>query len=825
MCDAMGVEQIPWKGSLVMFDFEHCFDRKVFGDESPMRMSVLALLILVLTILCIGCSGGQEAGEATTTTQAPLQTQSAAPQETNGSTLNAAASPGNPVAAVSNAVRVPDAGSTVPFASGSPDAAAGPGFPLALVANPVNVGIGDGTSLDAGSTLTPESLSSAAAAGASLEEWHKTIQNVAKPNAGCFTAEYPSTRWVEVPCVTPPNTPSHVPRDRVASGSAENVGNGSDWVIQAPANTTITNSTGSFPGISVNSEADFSPNSFSLQLNTNTFGGTTSEQPAPQLTALCNQGTNASGCEGWEQFVYGTTQSDSAEGVSAYSQAFIQYWLLGYNPTSTKPCPKGPSPLGQWNTSGSNCWINNPKGVAVTAGPEPITNLGTLALSGYATSASDELYLYAGGQAFSFTTTTSILGLSKDWQQAEFNVFGVNSGTEACFNSGSSITVETEIWTNPSTTSGATYAANGTTGETNNLNETSSPTLLNNIDAIEFTENSAQLCEPALGTYWPVAYQSNANSLNILSTSAVTMGNFVNFNEGLGMLTETVPSLVMLASTNLEIAFTANTGLLWLEQTTPNGGTILSEGSQNLAVRGGTSPSIATTWNTGSAPEGIDGVGLVGYQTSNGDAIIAFQGSNGDLWLEVNGTGYDQGLAMATGTSPSIGVFPGQSATAYQSNSNSLIILQSGYSYNLGLAMATGTSPSLAITPSGGYDVVYQSSTNQLFFVQVTTPPPIGGTLNFTVTNEGLAMQAGTSPSLTILPNGTTGTPKWAFQANTGSLYVQSTNQNLGMASAASPTILPTPFGYQVAFEANTDVLWLDVNGVGINMGLSMNTP
>jgi hypothetical protein len=466
----------------------------------------------------------------------------------------------------------------------------------------------------------------------------------------------------------------------------------------------------------------------------------------------------------------------------------------------------------------------------VTAGPEPITNLGTLALSGYATSASDELYLYAGGQAFSFTTTTSILGLSKDWQQAEFNVFGVNSGTEACFNSGSSITVETEIWTNPSTTSGATYAANGTTGETNNLNETSSPTLLNNIDAIEFTENSAQLCEPALGTYWPVAYQSNANSLNILSTSAVTMGNFVNFNEGLGMLTETVPSLVMLASTNLEIAFTANTGLLWLEQTTPNGGTIVSEGSQNLAVRGGTSPSIATTWNTGSAPEGIDGVGLVGYQTSNGDPIIAFQGSNGDLWLEVNGTGYDQGLAMATGTSPSMGMFPppsnGGGVTAYQQlNTTSLCLLQSGYSYNLGLAMATGTSPSLAITPSGGYDVVYQSSTNNLFFVQVPTPPQNGGTLNFTVTNEGLAMQAGTSPSLTILPNGTTGTPKWAFQANTGYLYVQSTNQNLGMASAASPTILPTPFGYQVAFEANTDVLWLDVNGVGINMGLSMNTP
>jgi hypothetical protein len=135
------------------------------------------------------------------------------------------------------------------------------------------------------------------------------------------------------------------------------------------------------------------------------------------------------------------------------------------------------------------------------------------------------------------------------------------------------------------------------------------------------------------------------------------------------------------------------------------------------------------------------------------------------------------------------------------------------------------------MTPSGGYDIVFQSSTNKLFLVQVPNPPPNGGSLSFTWTSEGLGMQPGTNPSLTILANGT---PQWAFQASgtPGSLYVGSSNQGLPMQEGRSPTILPTPYGWQVAFEySNTFDLWLDLNpcappvcGSGSNVGVGYNT-
>jgi hypothetical protein len=131
--------------------------------------------------------------------------------------------------------------------------------------------------------------------------------------------------------------------------------------------------------------------------------------------------------------------------------------------------------------------------------------------------------------------------------------------------------------------------------------------------------------------------------------------------------------------------FQASTGSLWLREANANGSTDVSDSNQSLPMAGATSPSIATTWNPGVAPEGPDGIGLVGYQTSNGEPIIAFQGGNGDLVLLVNGTAWDQGLAMAEGTSPSMGMFPpgslsGSGAVAYQANS--LFVLEGNSHYN-----------------------------------------------------------------------------------------------------------------------------------------------
>jgi hypothetical protein len=125
----------------------------------------------------------------------------------------------------------------------------------------------------------------------------------------------------------------------------------------------------------------------------------------------------------------------------------------------------------------------------------------------------------------------------------------------------------------------------------------------------------------------------------------------------------TVPSLVVEPSTNLGMAFQANTGHLWLAQINASALNFVSVGDQGLTMKAGTSPSLA--------------------ETPAGDLEVALQGSNGDLWLEINGTGNDQFLGMAPGTSPSLVVLPdGKTVTAFQANTTALWIQQNGAGFS-----------------------------------------------------------------------------------------------------------------------------------------------
>src|ERR1700722_18379949 len=86
------------------------------------------------------------------------------------------------------------------------------------------------------------------------------------PKEGCFQVTHPSTAWVEVPCIRPPEVPYIPARGR----APETVGNGTD--NSSEVSGTISWAEGSFPSVSgVTSETDGTSNNYSLQLNSNNF--------------------------------------------------------------------------------------------------------------------------------------------------------------------------------------------------------------------------------------------------------------------------------------------------------------------------------------------------------------------------------------------------------------------------------------------------------------------------------------------------------------------------------------------------------------------------
>jgi hypothetical protein len=303
------------------------------------------------------------------------------------------------------------------------------------------------------------SLPSAFAASSSAEllaqaqaSWRLTMHHTAAPGKGCYRANYPSTTWTPVNCVKAPNRlylPRHKPE-------AQTVGNGDDYAAEISSGV-ISQTVGSFPTVSgVTSESDDGEsNDYSLQLNSNFMS-----------TAACDGG--ASDCQAWEQFVYA-----SGEG-----EAFMQYWLINYGDN----CPSG-----GWMSYQGSCYMNS---AAVSVPDEDISQLANMTLSGSAVSGgSDTLTFTVGTEAYTTSGDDSVVDLGTAWQASEFNIIGDGGGSEAVFNSGSSITVNVSL--SDGSSSAPTCASDaGTTGETNNLNLGSCSTSGGSTPYIQFGESN-----------------------------------------------------------------------------------------------------------------------------------------------------------------------------------------------------------------------------------------------------------------------------------------------------------------------------------------------
>ena len=280
--------------------------------------------------------------------------------------------------------------------------------------------------------------------------WKGYISKTPTPQAGCFSATYPSTVWRSVTCAAAPHIPLQPPKPSTA-------GNGNDWVANS-GSTIIGSSTGSFSSVTgLTSETDSQgslkcgaaggANCFGLQDNSQFF-------PTDTLYTGNKQTT------GWEQFV--AINNDGGQ-----TDVFIQYWLLNYGPSCPSTGPPGGSP---WYSYYPDCYANSP----ATEDPsyEPATNLAKLTLEGFANvkSMDEDLYCINGGGCYSVSITDQVVDLYKNWQYSEFNVFGFCCGSQANFNSGTSITVVNTLQDQSGNAIPPTCVINGWTGETNNLN-------------------------------------------------------------------------------------------------------------------------------------------------------------------------------------------------------------------------------------------------------------------------------------------------------------------------------------------------------------------
>jgi hypothetical protein len=277
------------------------------------------------------------------------------------------------------------------------------------------------------------------------EAWRAALLSTRRQKASCATATYPDKEWHEVPCGPPPNRRPVAPRKRVVSHLG---GDQFESDLSLHANGKIEMAEGSFDKVEgVTSEVGLAagvtsqnnngvPNSFSLQLNSNTF-----------YTPTCS---TTPACKGWVQFIYSSTTHS----------ALIQYWLLSYGSS----CPAG------WLFDGGfSCYRDSQ---TISTPPVTIADLQSMKLTGsigghwgipyddvVAVQVKDLLYAQWSGDP--------IGGAVNGWNGIEFNVFGDGNYDQAVFNLGSTLVVRESVLLGTATQFNCVDY--GFSGESNNL--------------------------------------------------------------------------------------------------------------------------------------------------------------------------------------------------------------------------------------------------------------------------------------------------------------------------------------------------------------------
>lgn len=294
-----------------------------------------------------------------------------------------------------------------------------------------------------------------AAVSAAKASWQSAISHTPEQGSGCYKASYPSLSWHAVACVAAPDIPL-VPKVSHASAKhtgPQTVGDGTDY--SAVTSGLLSKAVGTFANVSsgisekgaVNGSGSQVANSFSLQLNSQFFSG----------SSACSKASVPANCLAWQQFVY--TFNGGGTG-----DVFMQYWLIDYAAT----CPSG------WYTYSTDCYTNSSATTitAITAAQLATVKLTASAVSG----GNDSVSVSVGsGSASTVSGKDTKVGLAGFWNTTEWGVYGDGSGSAANFGTNNTLEAVTTL---TSTSSAApSCVEEGFTGETNNLKLTATPAL------------------------------------------------------------------------------------------------------------------------------------------------------------------------------------------------------------------------------------------------------------------------------------------------------------------------------------------------------------
>jgi hypothetical protein len=313
--------------------------------------------------------------------------------------------------------------------------------------------------------LGPAIAASAAAAPQSVGtgKWQQAMAQLPLPAKGCFTGAYPKVEWQPARCKTAPKTPFEPapPLPPGASPPPQLVGGAAGATdYSAVVSGVLSSAMGSFDsesaGVTESGPVPTStgpgpsaPNTYSLQLNTQTF-----------TTTACS---SSAACVGWEQFVYDSASND----------VYIQFWLEHYDAT----CPSGWTTFTFPNNPSDIYCYTNSQTVSLTVATPSAGSLSSVSLTGKApVGGTDAVVMTVGGTAVGTATNPdSTLNLGKSWNTAEFGVFGDGWGSEASFSAGTDLKVR--VTTHSGTRSAPSCVLESFTGETNSLSLAAAPAI------------------------------------------------------------------------------------------------------------------------------------------------------------------------------------------------------------------------------------------------------------------------------------------------------------------------------------------------------------
>ncbi len=348
-------------------------------------------------------------------------------------------------------------------------------FAFAVVASGVPVAFaatgaaGSTTGAAPAAASAPSAAASVVPGGMVRGSGPEPLRSLETPGAGCFAEGAPGSAWHSADCGPASNVPLVV-------------GNGRDWVGDAPTGALVGFASGGFASVSgITSERDnlSGAGEYSLQLNTQAY---TCDTPYTSSKNVPN------GC--WVQFVLQVGAREAS--------VFVEYWVVGYY-SANHVCPSTVIPGGLgWEPYQGSCYANSAATALLVNGtpvPEPVSNLPNLQISGLVYVQNGTTYDEAvvtdrsvgpNGTSWSATVPDDPLALAGNWMSVEFNVLGYGDRSEALFNAGAGITVTTTTESPTGDPIEPVCQQGGYTAETSNLSLGSCSTYP--PDHLTFTE-------------------------------------------------------------------------------------------------------------------------------------------------------------------------------------------------------------------------------------------------------------------------------------------------------------------------------------------------